>query len=101
MKKAFMGAIVISLALAALPAVAAENNPPQQAAGPMFEQRKAEILNRIDQRIARDQQEKACIQTANNHEALKACRDKFGPPNRQGGPGGQGGMGGAGGQGHQ
>ena len=100
MKKALISAIVITLAFA-LPAFAAENNQPQQARGPGFEERKAEILGHIDERIARNQQERACVQAAKSREDLKACRDKFGPPDRQGGPGGQGrpaGRGGPGGQ---
>ena len=88
MKKALIGAILISLAFA-LPAFAAEGNEPQKAAGPRFEERKAEILKRIDER-------RACVQAANNHEDLKACMEKFGPHNPQGGPGGQGRMGGPG-----
>ncbi len=94
MKKAFSIAIAITLAFA-LPALA------QQARGPGFEERKAEVLKHIDERIARNEQEKACVQAAMSHQDLMACKDKFAPPNRQGGPGGPGGMGmgGPGGQG--
>ena len=42
-----------------------------------FEGKKAEVLKNIEQRIAHNQEEKACVQAAANHDALKACRDKF------------------------
>jgi hypothetical protein len=45
--------------------------------GQHFEQKKAEVLKHIDQRIARNQEERACVQAAANHDALKACREKF------------------------
>jgi len=62
--------------LLAVPAFAADSTP-QAKVGPNFEQHKAEIVKRIDTRIARNQEEKACVQAATNHEAIKACRDKF------------------------
>jgi len=89
MKKAFIGAIVITMAFA-LPGLAAENYQPQQARGPGLEARKAEVLKHIDERIAGIEQVRACVQAANCREDLRACKDKFGPPDRQGGPAGQG-----------
>ena len=56
------------LAVSALPASAGDSN---------FEQKKAEILARIDQKIAQKQQEKACIQAATSHNDLKVCREQF------------------------
>ncbi len=63
--------------LMASPAFAAESTPPAKGPGPNFEQIKAETLKRIDGRIARNQEEKTCVQAAKNHEDLKACHDKF------------------------
>ncbi len=77
MKTAIIAAAV-SILFAA-PAVAADNAPAPKVPGPNFEQRKAEILKRIDERIARNQEEKACVQAATNHNDIKACRDKFKP----------------------
>jgi hypothetical protein len=58
-------------------AFAADNAPQPGEPGPSFEQRKADILKRIDERIARSQEEKTCVQAAKNHDDLKACREKL------------------------
>ena len=42
-----------------------------------FTQRKAERLQRIDQRINHLQSQKSCVQAANNPDALKNCRQGF------------------------
>ena len=42
-----------------------------------FSQRKAERLQRIDQRINHLQTQKNCVQAANNPDALKNCRQGF------------------------
>jgi len=65
-------------------ALAADNGPQKNGPGENFEERKAEVLRRIDKRIARNQEEKACVQAANNHEALRACREKFKPERPEG-----------------
>jgi hypothetical protein len=39
-----------------------------------FEQKKAEILERISVRLSRIQGEKACVEAATSHDALKACK---------------------------
>ena len=41
-----------------------------------FSQRKAETLQRIDQRITHLQTQKSCVQAATNAESLKICREK-------------------------
>jgi hypothetical protein len=74
--KTAMIAAAVSILFAA-PAFAADNAPQPKGPGPNFEQRKAEILKRIDERIARNQEERACVQAAQNHNDIKACRDKF------------------------
>lgn len=85
MKKRFIPVMVLSLALV-FPAFAAENEGQRKGAGPNFENRKAEVLKNIDERIDGMQQLKACVQAAKNHEDMKSCREKFGP---HGGPGAQ------------
>ncbi len=40
-----------------------------------FENRKKEILQRIDERQSFVQKEKECIGAAQNHDALKKCRE--------------------------
>jgi hypothetical protein len=74
MKTAMMAACV-SLLFAG-PVFAAETAPQTKAPGPTFEQHKAEILTRIDERIARNQEEKSCIQAAKTPGDVKACQDK-------------------------
>ena len=53
----------------------------------VFEVEKAEILKRIDERLARLQQMKTCIQAAHTRYDVRLCREKFGikdePENRQ------------------
>lgn len=63
--------------LFAVSSFAIEDAPPPKGPGPNFEQHKADIIKRIDGRIARNQEEKSCIQAARNLEDVKACRDKF------------------------
>jgi len=104
MKRALISAAVLSLAFA-VPAFAADQ--PQKAPVPTFEQRQANILKMIDERITSLQEGKTCIQAAKNDDDLKACRqknmaemrEKHGEMRQQrgmGGPmgpgGGQGGM---------
>lgn len=42
--------------------------------GENFDKVKTAVLTNIDQRINQIQAHKSCVQSANNHEALKACR---------------------------
>ena len=98
MKRALLAAAVLSLAFAA-PAFAIEGGQPPKDQALNFEQKKADILNNIDQRIAHMQNEKICVQAAKSHEDLKACWEKQkqemekmrGEMARRGGPGGPGG----------
>lgn len=104
MKRESLSAIVlVFLFLApAIPAFA-QANAPGTAPGANFEQRKARVLKNLDERISRLEQAKACIQAATGFEALRACREKFAPPQGPGGgqrgPGRRGGMTGPGGMG--
>jgi hypothetical protein len=102
MRKKITTAILLSLAFA-VPAFAVEGGgqlPKDQAVS--FEQRKADVLKNIDERMARMQEDKACVQAAANQEELKACwvkrqqemETKRGEMGRRGGPGGPGGPGG-------
>ena len=47
------------------------------ASSESFTQRKAERLQRIDQRLNHLQTQKSCVQAANNPDALKNCRERF------------------------
>jgi hypothetical protein len=57
---------------------AAEDDMKREA-GQGFEQRKIEIAQHIDKRITNSQAEKACVQAAESHVDLKACREKYRP----------------------
>jgi len=67
----------------ALQANAADTTPQTKTASPNFEQHKADILKRIDERIAHNQEEKGCIQAAKNQNDIKACREKFKAENKE------------------
>lgn len=76
--------IAVALVFAATSAFAVDQAPaPPGAAGqpgpakPDFNTVKAKIVERINTRIARNQEELACVQAAADHAALKACREKF------------------------
>lgn len=75
MKKKIVSLVVAGLF--AVPAFAIDNAPVPKAPVQNFEQHKAEILKRIDERIARSQEEKICIQAAQNQNDIKVCRDKI------------------------
>jgi hypothetical protein len=57
-------------------------NDPQKPV-PSFEQTKADILNHIDQSSTPDQALKACVQSAQSYEVLKACREKYSPRKKE------------------
>jgi hypothetical protein len=51
--------------------------------GQNFEKHKANIISRIDTRIARNQEEKSCVQAAQKPADIKACQDKFRAENKE------------------
>ena len=107
MKGTLIAAALIALAFAA-PALATDGGQPPTVPGQTFEQRQANILKMMDERIAGLQEGKTCVQAAKNDDDLKACREKQraemrekygemghpgglmgGPPSDMGGPKGQ------------
>ena len=84
MKKLLITAAVMALfttpAFAADPAPAAttpeKKEVPAAAPEQKFEERKAKLLKRIEVRIAKGQEAKACVEAAKNSEELKACYAK-------------------------
>ena len=80
MKKTMVAAVIFLFFAA--PAFAADNNalPAKGPGGPAdakFDQVKADVLKRIDERIARIQEIKTCVEAAQNYNNLEACREKF------------------------
>ena len=71
--------------LFALPALAANGDQSGQGSNVPFEQRKAQILQRIDERLAHMQQVRTCVAAATTPEALRACRGHRGGGAGQGG----------------
>lgn len=84
-----MKALLISALLTGIwliPAFAADRDTNPPGSQPTVEQKRAEIMEKISQRIARSQEEMACVQSASSHAELKACREKYRPdpkPERQ------------------
>ncbi len=83
MKTALLAA-VFTCALA-IPAFAFEGNSKGQGPqGQNFEQKKTEILQHFEQKITHIQAIKACVQAAKSHDDLRACKDKYPPPQNNG-----------------
>jgi hypothetical protein len=100
MKRSIIAATVLSLAFA-LPTLAIESNAPPDVPSKRpaltFDQQKAQILKRLDERKTKLQEEKVCVEAAKNEQDLRACRQKSGPslgPGPKGRPGGPGAPGG-------
>lgn len=107
MKRALSAVALLSLVFA-VQAFAVDGGNPATSSGKTFEQRQANILKMIDERIASMQEGRTCVQAAKNDEDIKACREKQmakmkgkrgemrhehgmmgGPEGGMGGPGGQ------------
>ena len=76
MKNALLAAAVLA-GMFAMPVFAADTSPqPGTSAPPTFEQRQAQMLKMIDERISSLQAGKTCVQTAKTNDDLNACREK-------------------------
>ena len=75
MKKLIL-ATAFSLLLAA-PVIAGDTAPQPKGSASDIAQLKAEILKRIDARIASNQEEKTCIKAAKTQDDITACQEKF------------------------
>lgn len=104
MKRTLCAAAILAFAVA-MPVFASDGAQPAKGPAPTFEQRQANILKMLDQRLAGIQGERACVQAAKNLDDLKVCREKhragmegmrmeMGPRGGHGVPGGPGGPGG-------
>ena len=63
--------------------LAGDNVSQGKEPGQNIEKQKANIISRIDARIARNQEEKSCVQAAQKHADVKACQDKFRDENKE------------------
>ena len=75
MKRTAVVAAVLSLAFAA-PVFAVGGGQPPMGPGPNFDQRKTEVLKKLNEQMSSLQEAKVCIQAAKNHDDMKACREK-------------------------
>jgi hypothetical protein len=76
--------VIAALLLFAGQSIAANGSEAGQASGATFEQRKAAVLDRIDQRMARLQEARACVSAATTPEALRTCMPRPAGPMGQG-----------------
>lgn len=61
-----------------------DQNSTLRGKGKGVEQKKAEIIRRIEERITNSKLEITCVQSATSHDELKACREKYKPRHNQG-----------------
>jgi hypothetical protein len=94
MKTVWIAALLISGLVT--PALAADNTTGQtkrnqgiqnreSGQGQTVEHKKAEIIRHIEERITNSQAEKVCVQAAQSHDELRACREKYRPVRLQDG----------------
>lgn len=67
MKTALITLLITGLCLTTASAAEPDGKVP-------FEQKKAEIMQRLSAKFARVQAEQACVEAATSHDALKACK---------------------------
>ena len=80
MKTTVLFAAVCTVVTCSFPLYAAGGATRQgEGQGMSIEQKKSEILQHIDKRIANSQAEKVCISAAKSHDELRACREKYRP----------------------
>ena len=79
MKTVFLAMLLISFWI--IPAQAADTTTPSPRL--TVGQKRAEMLEKLNEKIARVQQEMACVQAASSHGELKACREKFRPEQKE------------------
>jgi len=99
MKRVVIAVVALLLGLS-VSAFAIEGTRPPKETVPNFEQMKADHLKKLEVRMSSLQQEKACVQVANNQDGLMACRSKHkaemkehrNDMRKRGGPGGPGGQ---------
>ncbi|HXX80870.1 MAG TPA: hypothetical protein VEI46_04930 [Thermodesulfovibrionales bacterium] len=87
----FTGVLCVVFAQISFSEMRAENMPPSHGmemkniTPENFNEAKSNILQKIEERLTRLNEEKACVQAASNADELKKCR-----PQRPGGPGRKG-----------
>ena len=75
MRRAAIAAVVLSLAFAA-PVWAAGGGQPPMGPSLNFDERKAEVVKKLNEQMISLQEAKVCIQAAKNHDDMRTCREK-------------------------
>jgi hypothetical protein len=75
MKRALIAAALLSLAFA-VPAFAVDGTQPPNAPNQTFEQKQANLLQRLDERIGSLQEARNCVQVAKSHADIQTCWQK-------------------------
>lgn len=86
MKAALIAAaltMAVLLCVCVKPVFSADADNSQQGQRQSLEQKKAEILQHIEERNALGLKEKACVQGAATHDELRTCREKFRPQRKE------------------
>ena len=68
---------IIFLLLATVSSARAETQKDQEQKQERFNQHKQEMKTRLDTRISTLQKAKTCVESAQDHEALRTCHDEF------------------------
>ena len=74
MIKGAVAAVVFSFIFTT--SVFAAGDGKSQEPAPSFEEKKAEVLKRLDEQMHNLQEAKTCVKAAKNHDDMKACRQK-------------------------
>lgn len=82
MKSVLIALLTVAVAVQAYSADEQSSTPRGNGKG--IEQKKAEIIRHIEERIANSKLELTCVQSAKSHDELKACREKYKPRHNQG-----------------
>ena len=73
-KKTVILAAALSLALMGS-AFAVDNGQSQKGPGPNFDQKKASIIKKLDERVKKTKEAQNCVQAAKTMDDLKVCRE--------------------------
>ena len=82
MKSLLIAALLTVLFVSSAFAANREGEREPKSGQQTVEQKKAEILQHIEERIATNNAEKNCVSAAQSHEELKGCREKFRPQSK-------------------
>ncbi|NVN90795.1 MAG: hypothetical protein HXX11_09345 [Desulfuromonadales bacterium] len=77
MKTAIITVVLTGICTA--PTFAADSDTGPKGQGKGIEQKKAEVIHHIEERIANSQAEIICVKSAQTHSELRSCHEKYRP----------------------